>query len=455
MIQGGLSAFAGKRVLLLQGPMGPFFWRLAQDLRAVGAEVHKINFNAGDRLFYPVGAWSYRGTFDAWPSVLSDLLDRWRIDVVLMFGDCRPMHAVARALVLARGVQLGVFEEGYVRPDYITLERYGVNGHSRLPRQAGRYRSLERSPPDRPRSVGNAYWHGVAWSILYATAATLLAWRHPHYHHHRPLGPVEAARWIRSAVRKWLYRWRERGVLDRLTDEHRSRFFLVPLQVHNDAQVRTHSAFPSVEAFIDEVMRSFAAHAPAETVLVLKHHPMDRPYSDYRRFIAARAEALGLQNRCLYIHDQHLPTLLDHARGVVLVNSTVGLQALHHQRPVKVLGEAIFDIDGLTFRGGLDEFWSAAQDFVPDAGLFVRYREYLIATTQINGSFYRRLRRSRLASGVRWSIGPSDSAPAPMGAPEPLAVEHTRTVSGAARISALIGAAGMALALWSVLGTLT
>jgi capsular polysaccharide export protein len=403
MIREGLAAFRGQSVLLLQGPMGPFFRRLADDLRAVGARVHKVNFNAGDALFYPRGALAYRGTLEDWPRMLAELLDRWQVDVVLMFGDCRPIHAAVRDLVLERGCELGVFEEGYVRPDYITLERFGVNGHSRLPRQPGRYRTLERSPPDRPERVGNAYWHGVLWSTVYATAATLGSSRYPAYRHHRPLDAVEALRWIRSIGRKWICAVRERGVQDRLCGPDRSRYFLVPLQVHNDAQVRTHSSYPSVEAFIDEVVQSFAAHAPADTLLALKHHPMDRPYADHGALIRRAARAAGVGDRVIYIHDQHLPTLLAHARGVVLINSTVGLQALHHGCAVKACGRAVFDMPGLTFQGGLAAFWSEADHHPPDAALLARFQQYLVSTTQINGSFYRRLASSKLASGVRWS----------------------------------------------------
>src|SRR5256885_12968535 len=50
-----------KRVLLLQGPVGPFFRRLATLLRAAGAEVHKVNFNGGDCLFFPTDALTWRG----------------------------------------------------------------------------------------------------------------------------------------------------------------------------------------------------------------------------------------------------------------------------------------------------------------------------------------------------------------------------------------------------------
>jgi capsular polysaccharide export protein len=321
----------------------------------------------------------------------------------MLFGDCRPIHQIARDEVLARGLELGVFEEGYVRPDYITLERRGVNGHSTLPRLPGRYRNLERAPPDPTRPVGNAYWHGVVWSTIYATATAMGSWRFPHYRHHRPLGPIEALRWWRGAARKWLYRVCERGWQDRLAGALSGRYFLVPLQVHNDAQVHKHSSYPSVLAFVDATMRSFARYAPADTWLVIKHHPMDRAHQDYRNTITRLASELGVAARVVYLHDQHLPTLLDHTRGVVLINSTVGLQALHHGCAVKVCGDAIFDMEGLTFQGTLASFWEAADTAKPDAQLFARYRQYVVATTQINGSFYRRLKRAGLASGVRWS----------------------------------------------------
>ena len=58
----------GKKVLLLQGPVGPFFHGLAQDLRAVGAEVHKVNFNGGDKLFYWRDAHSFKGKLEQWPA---------------------------------------------------------------------------------------------------------------------------------------------------------------------------------------------------------------------------------------------------------------------------------------------------------------------------------------------------------------------------------------------------
>ena len=89
------------------------------------------------------------------------------------------------------------------------------------------------------------------------------------------------------------------------------------------------------------------------------------------------------------MHDLNLPTLLTHARGVVVINSTVGLSALHHQTPTITLGKAIYDMPGLTFQGDLRHFWTEAQQQIPDLELYWKFRNHVVDQTQLNGSFYR------------------------------------------------------------------
>jgi capsular polysaccharide export protein len=163
----------------------------------------------------------------------------------------------------------------------------------------------------------------------------------------------------------------------------------VPLQVHIDAQVRVHSRFGTVPAFLETVIASFAVHARKADFLAIKHHPLDRGYHDYAELIRALGRKYGLQDRLLYIHDQHLPTLLANARGVVVINSTVGLSAIHHGTPLKVLGEALYDMPGLTAQCELSRFWRDAEQWKPNEELYQAFRAHVIAKTQLNGSFYR------------------------------------------------------------------
>jgi capsular polysaccharide export protein len=404
----------GKRVLLLQGPVGPFFARLAAQLRALAAEVHKVNFNGGDCLFYPRGALIWRGHPREWPAFLEALIEQRRIEVVLLFGDCRPIHTVAREVAQRLGVKVGAFEEGYIRPNFITFEEFGVNGYSRLPRAPEFYRRLPTAGRHVEAEVGKTFRYAALWAVLYYVASATARARFPHYRHHRPLRLSEAWPWLRSAWRKTLYRLRERAVLKLLAGPLRKKFFLVPLQVSVDSQVRHHSDFRSVRHFIRDVVASFAAHAPSDVLLVIKHHPLGRGYHDYWKLLARLAREFGVAGRVVYIHDQHLPTLLDNTRGAVVINSTAGLTALAHGAAVKACGVALYDLPGLTFQGSLDEFWQRAPQFRPDEALFQRFHAHLIERTQINGSFYR---------------GSIDLAPAPR-------LEPRRTARPAAALEA-------------------
>ncbi len=401
MIKNGLHAFKDKRLLMLQGPVGPFFMRFARDVEHAGAQVYKVNFNGGDWLFYPWNSLPFRGLFEEWPATFEKILDDYAIDIVLLFNDCRPVHSIVKEIAKRRSFQTYVFEEGYIRPDYITLELFGANGHSQTPCSPDFYLNLP--PTEIPPStieVGNTYWYQALWAILYWIASVLFKPFFPHYQHHRPLTLKEAFPWIRSAWRKVYFSIKEKSVLEKLSGRFAGKYFLVPLQVHNDSQIRVHSEFDSIGLFIEQVVESFQQYAPPETIVVIKHHPMDRGYVDYTHRIKQLIQKHKLQQKVLYIHDQHLPTLLEHSRGVIVINSTVGISALDQGKPVKVCGSAIYNMSGLTYQGELDTFWNQAQQTQLDHNLFERFRRFLIAQTQLNGSFYRRLNHNEKGAGL-------------------------------------------------------
>lgn len=420
-----VPSFSGKRVLLLQGPVGPFFWNLAKDLRRKGAEVFKFNFNAGDWVFYPRGACAFKGHLEDWPGVLEAFMRKQQIDVVLLFGDCRPVHVCVRGLAQELGCALGVFEEGYLRPDHVTFEPVGVNGHSELAQGLPSWlvqqallpaseNAMSRSAPVVVQSVGNTFWHAAMWGMAYFFAAWLGQWFWNNGLHHRRMTVLDAPWWWLSFGRKAWYRFRQRGIESWLCEEKRGQFFLVPLQVYNDAQISVHSDFDSVCSFADYVMRSFAHALKAEladgvpqggqsirdAVLVFKHHPMDRGHRHYGKVLKLLTQRYGLEGKVWYIHDQHLPSLLKATRGVVVVNSTVGLSALGHGAPVKVCGTALYNIPGLTFQGRLRQFWHFAAHAVPDVQELQRFKHALIWRTQLNGSFYRKLRDVDWVCGI-------------------------------------------------------
>lgn len=375
-----------RSILLLQGPVGPFFHHLASFLREEGKEVTKINLNAGDSWFYRhPGALDYTDAPDHWPHYVDEVLSEYGIDAVLLFGDCRPYHRSAILRAQRKSIPVFVFEEGYIRPSYVTFEPGGVNGHSLLPRAPLLFGMIP--VPDIKRRLGGSFPRMARYAMSYYLAGRVGRARYPNYRHHKPFDLYpELWYWLRSGLRKVLYRATERAYLGRLTGELQKRYFLVPLQVFNDSQIKSHSDFRSVRAVIATVLDSFARNAPSDAHLVFKHHPMDRGHRHYGRQIAESAAEAGILDRVHYVHDLHLPTLLQYARGVVVVNSTTGLSALYHRTPVKALGRCIYDIPGLTHQGELASFWQVPT--APDEQLHDQFRNYLIAVTQVYGSFY-------------------------------------------------------------------
>lgn len=375
--------------LFLQGPLGSFFQALATQLADRGHSVYKINFNGGDEWYFPnrqhhanIHAVGFTLASEAWADYLSTFIKEHSIRHILVYGDCRFYHRVAKTICDAQGVQFFAFEEGYLRPNYVTLELDGVNGHSAI-----RYTDILSYKPVHIAAgeveIGSNFRQRIRFASVYYIAGLLRSFRYQRYVHHRSFNPFyEAACWVRSGLRKWLYKVTEVRKLGSIVKQP---FFFVPLQVHNDAQIQFHSPYDTIEDFIDEVMRSYAdSGVPAK--LVFKHHPMDRGHCHYGRFIRSLASELGIEDRVQYVHDLHVPSLLKYCEGVVTINSTTALQAFYHAAPVKVMGDAFFDKPRLTDHQSLDQFWRSPLPV--DTEFADRFRAYLLDHGQINGSFY-------------------------------------------------------------------
>lgn len=373
-----------RRILLLQGKMGTFFCRFATFLMAQGKYVHKINFNAGDAFFYchRQAMDNYRGKLADFERFLSILIQQHQIDAIVCFNDCRPYHLIAKAVCEQLGISFFVFEEGYLRPDYITLEEHGINGYSRINTEL--IHTLQNAN-DQPKYTANRFWRMCVASIIYYLMVFLWQWRYPYYRHYRGLNIFqEMVAWIRYPIRKWLWYYPDKQLQTKLVAQ--GNFYLVGLQVHNDSQITHHSDYADVKDFIVEVLTSFAKHAPKNTAIVFKHHPLDRGHRNYRSLIKRLAKNLGVSDRVFYGCDMHLPSLIKASIGMVTVNSTTGLQSIYHQKPTKVMGRALYDIKGLTDQKPLDEFW--VNPTAPNRAFYLKFREYLIEQTQLNGSFY-------------------------------------------------------------------
>lgn len=398
---GAAQPLIDRNILLLQGLMGPLFRRVGQALRRRGYGVHKVNFNGGDRLFWRLpGGVEYRGSLADWPDALRRLIADQAITDVVLFGDCRPIHRAAIALCDDLHVPVHVFEEGYIRPDWVTLELGGVNGHSTLPRDPAWYRAEAAALPPVPEHhpVPSSFRRRATEGLLYNAADVLTRSRYPHWENHRPWHPlVEAMGWVRKLRRRKSAAVRAHQLVAEL-DAGAVPYMLFPLQLDSDAQIRLHSSFAGIADALRLVVTSFAAHAPPGLRLVVKEHPLDNGVRDWRLETTALAALHGVSDRVDYLEGGDIVPVARRSRGVVTINSTSGTLALALDVPVIALGQAVYDIEGITFQGALDDFWRDPGK--PDAATFAAFRRVLIDRCLVAGGFFSEEALAKVTEGV-------------------------------------------------------
>ncbi len=378
-------------VLLMMGPLGLFFPRLSRYLEAHGVPVYKLSLPLHEFGFRRQQRLPYSGPPEAFPATLATWIERYGIRHVFMYGDYITLHRLALAELRCHPqVSVGVFELGYSRPFCITLEGVGVNARSGLPRDPAHYRALP--APASLQAVPSTLRHlRRSLRLRLAKAATFIVHafqRYPLLPYPHKLQPSLVDLWAQylGLLRGLLYPISEAPERQRL--RRGDPFVLVALQVATDSQIQESSPYDGMEPLIEELVASFAAHAPAGLRLVFKHHPRDRGYNHYGRCIAALRRRFQLsRQRLVYLHDAPLAPLLtsDHCRGLITVSSTVGLQALAAGVPVKLMGDTFFAIDGLVDQAPLEHFWRHPNP--ADPSLWSRFQRYMVDTTQFQGNF--------------------------------------------------------------------
>jgi capsular polysaccharide export protein len=379
--------------LLLQGVATPFFPELGKALISKGHTVLKVNFCGGDLLtgrFFSntLTNINYRGGLKGLDAFYVSLFDEHNITDIVLFGDTRPLHSPAVKIAKENNITVHVYEEGYFRPNWITLDTGGVNAYSSLSKDPIFYEKYINKKYKTANKGGGGLiiraWH----DIRYHAATLVLKSQFPHYQSHRPeRASKEYWGWIKRLPSLFLYyNDQSKQKINKLI-KSQIPFYLLPLQLDGDSQMRIHSPINTVSELIQTTLKSFSTHAPQDSVLVIKNHPLDPWFVNYPKLINKLATQYGIaKGRIIYLESGDLNKLLLYAKGTVLVNSTVGTSALQAECPVIALGSAIYDMAGLTFQGSLDQFWTEASP--PDKALFSNFKAAVIQQTQINGAFY-------------------------------------------------------------------
>ncbi|WP_333826212.1 capsular polysaccharide export protein, LipB/KpsS family [Pinisolibacter sp.] len=364
--------------------------------------MRRLVFNGGDILFAVGKSFEVvRPREESYEEAITAIIHGWPADAVVLFGDERPIHRAASDAAHRLGVPVFCFEEGYIRPDYVTFELGGNNANSLL---AGTFvADAPLDPPPPAPALESSTYAMTRAAMVYFGALRLSHFLFPRYRHHRERRiRTEFRYWTRALWRRFVSRRHDAEFFARLNRPDHPPFFVLSLQVHDDMQLVRHGRGWTTRIFLEQALDSFRRAAPADCHLVVKAHPLDIGYGHHKKNLRYLVEGSGLGGRVSYLEAGPFMPLVRHARGLVTINSTTGIAALGAGIPVLSVGDAFYQGEGLAFRPEtteeFDSFWVNPRPV--DSEKTARFKEHVRRHALVPGSFYLRHTWPSLGEGV-------------------------------------------------------
>jgi len=374
-------------VLLLQGPVGPFFDGLTSWLLKRNIHVNRIVFSGGDwhdcKKIKPI---EFTRQNEEWAVFLKEQCHKLNVDAIVIFGQSRFYHKVAIEVANSVGIAVVVFEEGYFRPGFITLELNGVNAKSS---SLDQYEIVDNRLQITAVTVKNKFLKSIYFSVIHYAFIFFMDSKFPNYQHHRPRSLwFYSMYWAKTVLRKIISHRKDLENQNKLF-QNKKPYLFVPLQFEGDAQIKLYSKFNSMNEFVEKIIKNFAEHENANLLLVFKQHPHGIGGNNTEKFIKKLIETENLRNRVFYFNSGDTDLLVKNSRAVITVNSTVGIKAIEFRKPLYALSPSVYFRDGIVFNGALDEFLNAIEDFPSvEKVKLLNFLHDLKNITQVPGCFY-------------------------------------------------------------------
>lgn len=242
------------------------------------------------------------------------------VDVAVFWNDIDVEHLVARDA----GVETVFLENGYL-PETLQIDSQGVNRNASYADWTHE-EVLDAAPLWRPEHDVEARAETVE-PLDFSTQVRALL---------RTRGHRGNFRWTVATELKKQFASIRRRFVDEDHVTLPEEYVFVPLQVHDDTQIRYNS--PYVEDMHELVSLVVAAvrQVDESNTIVVKEHPQDLGRVDYGDLQEQYSDVTWLRR---FPIDQ----VVAGAEVVVTVNSSVGMQALTQYVPVVAVGESFYD----------------------------------------------------------------------------------------------------------------
>ena len=383
------KVFIEGNCLFLMGPIGSFFSRLSNYLEENNVRTYKISFPLYEYGFPKSRLIKYHKDISLFKNFLKKILIEKKIKHIFMYGNVFIPHRHALCLVeeLKKEdlyVNTHIFELGYLRPNFVTLENNGINYSSNFIKSREFYLKQDSYQVFPIPKKHSHFRIRKIWKTISFINHCFKTYKIVQNEHKLQPKPIYIWYQIKGFFLKFFFRLTEYKLKKKCLFE--KKFFLVVMQVSTDSQLTEGSDIKDNKKFIFNVIKDFAK-ANVDFNLVFKHHPRDRGYKNYFRLIEKLSKEFGVYKKVFYIHDYFLSKLFQNSncKGTVLINSTVGYQSLYHSIPLKSLGVAPYNIEGLSDQRDLVSFFK--KPLPVDKSFFNKFYKYILENSQINGNF--------------------------------------------------------------------
>ncbi len=380
-----------KTFLFLQGPASFFSRKFASYLEKQGANCLRINFCFSDWVCW-LGkpAVNFRKKIEDWPEFLRKFIKDNHVTTILYYADCFPYHRIAREVADDLGIDAIAYENGYLRPNWLTIEKGGMSQFSHFPVNPDEIIQKGSGIPDQENMIlpSAKFWVEAVGEVLFHTCNYLYHWTFHNYQADRYYNPfIEYFSQIPRLLKAKKLDAEANQFINTLLNT-KADFWLFPLQMQNDYQLRVNSNFKHQSEAIELVIKSFSKFSAVHEKLVIKIHPMDNGIEPWNKIITDLKDKYAVSKRVFFVDGGNLQNFIVNSRGVITINSTVGLHSLQALKPVYVLGCAIYDIKGLASDQSLGEFFQ--NPVSPDKKLLDAFIKLIAASIQVKGHFFTR-----------------------------------------------------------------
>jgi len=164
-------------------------------------------------------------------------------------------------------------------------------------------------------------------------------------------------------------------------------YVFVPFQVHDDTQIIIHSPYlrdmAELTTWVDKAVGLHNETSTEKLRIIIKEHPSDSGRTNYSSLKKQYPEITFLQA-------YSTATLIENAKAVITINSSVGIESLLKHKKVITLGNSGYSIDGIVTKvSSIDELARAlsALDSPVDEELINHFLYYIRYIYSVEGSW--------------------------------------------------------------------